>query len=149
MESGLELLDGLFLLLSNNLLVFDLALGSSLESAHQLAQLLVLVEVSPEGSSQVVDLTLVLLSHVSQGHHCSILLVDQSAEGSLSLDEGVGDVQLSAEVGQPDDKLDGIDVVGDHNQLGLLVLDELGDVVEAELEVVGLGVLDLLLWIKA
>ena len=143
--SCVEFLDGLSLLLGDHFLELDLALGSSLESSHQLAQLLVVVEVGPEGRGKVVDLSLVLLPHVSQRQHCCVLLVDQLAEGGFSLDEAVGDVELSAEVGQPDDQLNGVDVVGNDDQLGLLLLDELGDVVESELEMVGLGVLDFLL----
>jgi hypothetical protein len=74
--------------------------------------------------------------------------VDQLAESGFSLDEAVGDAELLAEVGEPDDELDGLDVVGDDDQLGLLLLDQLGDVVESELEVVGLGLLDFLFCIK-
>ena len=148
-ESGLEFLDGFLLLLGDYFLVLDLTLGTTLESTDQLSKFLVIVEVSSEGSSQVVDLTLIFLPHVSQSHHCSILLVDQSAEGGLPLDEAVGYVHLSAEVGQPDDKLDGIDVVGNDDQLGFLVLNQLGDVIESEFQVVRLGVLHFLFCIKA
>lgn len=48
-ESSIELLDGFSLLLGDHFLELDLALGTSLESSHQLAELLVVVEVSPEG----------------------------------------------------------------------------------------------------
>ena len=68
--------------------------------------------------------------------------MNESAKGALALHKAVGDVDLAAEVGQPGDKFDGVDVVGDGDKLGLAVFDEFGDVVESELEVVGLGVVD-------
>lgn len=74
--------------------------------------------------------------------------MDQLSECGLSLDEAVRDVELPAEVGQPDDQLNGVDVVGNDHQLGLLLLDELGDMVESELEMVWLGILDFLLCIR-
>ena len=98
-----------------------------------------------EGSCQVVELTLILLSHVGQSHHSCVFLVNQLAESSLSLDEAVGDVHLLAESGQPDDKFDGFDVVGNGDDLGLSVFNELGDVIESEFEVVGFDFGDLFL----
>ena len=71
--------------------------------------------------------------------------MDQLAESSLSLDEAVGDVHLLAESGQPDDKFDGFDVVGNGDDLGLSVLNEFGDVVESEFEVMGFDFGDLFL----
>ena len=70
--------------------------------------------------------------------------MNELAEGSFSLDEAVGDVHLFAELGEPDDELEGLDVVGDDDQLGLFILDQLGDVVETKLDVVRLGVVDFL-----
>ena len=104
---------------------------------------LVLIIVSSEGSSQVVELTFILLSHLSQSHCGSVFLVDQFAESSLSLDEAVWDVHLLAEGGEPDNQFEGFDVIGDGDELGFLVLYELGDVVESELEMVGLALGDL------
>ena len=144
-ESCLEFLDSFSLALSLDLLELDLALGSSLEPTDDLAEILVLVEVGSEGGGEVVEFVLVFLADLSEGDDGGVLLVDQFAEGSLSLHEAVGDFQFAAEVGEPDDQLDGVDVVGDDHQLGLLLLDELGDVVESELQVEGLGVLHLLL----
>ena len=68
--------------------------------------------------------------------------MDQSAQGALALDEAVGDVDLAAEVGKPCDELNGVNVVGNSDELGLAVLNELGDVVEPKLEVVRLGIVD-------
>ena len=121
----------------------NLALEASLEAAPSLFEFLVLVVVGPEGSGEVVKFSLVFLPDLGQGHGGGVLLVDQFAEGSLSLDEAVWDVHLLAEGGEPDDQLDGLNVVGDGDELGFLVFDELGDVVESELEVVGFALGDL------
>lgn len=54
------------------------------------------------------------------------------SEHSLVLDDDEGHAHASAESGQPHDQLDGVHVVGDDNQLGLLLLDQGGDLVEPE-----------------
>ena len=63
--------------------------------------------------------------------------MNQLSESSLALDEAVGDVHLLAESGKPDDQFNRFDVVGNSDNLGLSVLDEFGDVVESEFEVMG------------
>lgn len=64
--------------------------------------------------------------------------MDDSAESSLALDDGVGDAHLAAESGEEDDELNGVDIVGDEDEGSLLVLDEADDVVETVLDDVGL-----------
>lgn len=98
-----------------------------------------------EGRGEVVELTFVFFSHLSEGDCGGVLLVDEFSKSGFSLDEAVGDVHFFAELGQPDNHFERLDVVGNDDQLGLLVLDEFGHVVETELEVEGLGVLDFLL----
>lgn len=72
--------------------------------------------------------------------------MDNCAEASLALDNDVGDTHLTAESRKEDDKLDGVDVVRDHDESGLLSLDESDDVVKAVLREEGLlGVLSILL----
>lgn len=66
------------------------------------------------------------------------LLVDDGTETSLALDNSVRDTHLLAEGGEEDDKLDGVNVVGDEDQRSLLVLDETDDVVQTVLDSVGL-----------
>lgn len=66
------------------------------------------------------------------------LLVDDSAESGLALDDGVGDAHLAAESGQEDDQLNGINIVGDEDERGLLVLNQANNVVETVLDNVGL-----------
>lgn len=64
--------------------------------------------------------------------------MDDRSETGLALDDGVGDTHLLAERGEEDDELDGVDVVGDEDERGLLVLNEADDVVETVLDGVGL-----------
>lgn len=66
------------------------------------------------------------------------LLVDDRTQTGLALDNGIGDTHLAAESGQEDNQLNGVNVVGDENQRGLLVLNETDDVVQTVLDVVGL-----------
>ena len=61
-----------------------------------------------------------------------------SAQTSLALDDAVGNTHLAAQGRQEDNQLDGIDVVGDQNQRGLLILDQADNVVETVLDGVGL-----------
>ena len=140
-------LDGFFLLFGNHFLILNLTLGTSLESTDGFAELFVIIEVGSEGSSKVVDLSFVFLSNVSNGEDGGILLVDKSSEGSFSLNEAVWDIHLSAEVGEPNNKFDGIDVVSNHNQFSLLFLNKFGNMVETELNVIRLGVFNLFLFI--
>lgn len=64
--------------------------------------------------------------------------MDNGTETSLALDDGVGDTHLAAESGEEDNQLNGVNVVGDQDEGGLLVLNEANDVVETVLDGVGL-----------
>ena len=64
----------------------------------------------------------------------SYLLVDNRSQPGLALDDGVWDTHLPAESRQEDNELDWIDVIGDQDQAGLLVLDQANDVVETVLD---------------
>ena len=66
------------------------------------------------------------------------LLVDDSAETGLALDDGIGDAHLLAEGRKEDNQLNGVNIVGDEDERGLLVLNETNNVVEAVLDNVGL-----------
>lgn len=66
------------------------------------------------------------------------LLVDNSSETSLALDDGVRDTHLAAEGGKEDDELNGVDVVGDEDKRSLLVLNQTNNVVETVLDIVWL-----------
>lgn len=105
------------------------------------SQGLVLIELSAEVLGEGLKVLEVLLADLSQGNDGGSLLVDELAEACLTLDEGVGDTLLSAESGQEDEELNGVNVVGHDDKLGLALLNELGDVVETVLEDNGLGAL--------
>ena len=66
------------------------------------------------------------------------LLVDDSAESGFALDDGIWDTHLAAEGGEEDDQLDGVNIVGDKHERGLLVLNEANNVVETVLDNIGL-----------
>lgn len=90
---------------------------------------------------ELVELAQVLLVHLGDGESGGGLLVHELTETGLALNNAVGHVHLAAEGGQPEHQLHGVDIVGDDDHLGLLGLDELGDVVQAILDVLGLGAL--------
>jgi len=70
--------------------------------------------------------------------------VDDSSETGLALDDGIWHTHLAAESGKEDNQLDGVDIVGDEDEAGLLVLNKSDDVVETVLDHVWL-LADLLL----
>ena len=54
-------------------------------------------------------------------------------ESGLSLDNAVGHTHLPAESRQPQDELNGVHVMRDHHELGLALLHQVRDVVDAVL----------------
>ena len=96
----------------------------------------VVVEVGQRALGQLVEDALVVVAHVADSDAGGGFLVHQLAELGLALDDHVGNVLLPAQLGEPDDELDGVDVVRDQDELGRALLNEAGDVVEAESEVV-------------
>ena len=82
-------------------------------------------------ADELAQLRLVLATHLRQRQHGRSLLVDDGAEARLALDDRVGDAHLAAERGQEDNELDRVDVIGDEDEGGFLVLDERDDVIEA------------------
>jgi len=65
------------------------------------------------------------------------LLVDNFSEARFALDDDVRNVHLSAKSGQPDDKLDGFNIVSNHNELSLLLLNQRSDLVQSVSDCVG------------
>lgn len=101
-------------------------------TAPVLAVLLPLLgKVGADGLADLVEGTSVGRLQVSDGEAAGRLHVDERAEAGLALDDAVWDAHLAAEGGQPHDNLHGVDIVGDDDQLGLLLLDEASDVVDA------------------
>ena len=64
--------------------------------------------------------------------------MDDRAETGLALDDDVGDTHLAAESGEEDNKLDGVNIVGDDDKGSLLGLDEGNTVVQTVLDEEGL-----------
>ena len=64
--------------------------------------------------------------------------MNNGSKTGLALDNGVRDTHLAAERGEPHNNLDGVDIVGNDNELGLFVLNQCGDVVDSVLDHVGL-----------
>ena len=91
-----------------------------------------------DSGDELGELGLVLGADLGKGEDGSGLLVNDGTETGLALDDNVGDTHLAAEGGEEDNELDGVDVVGDQDERGLLVLDEADNVVETELGGVGL-----------
>lgn len=114
-------------------------LVSSDSSSPVLSGLLVLVgEVGLGGGDEGGERGLVLGSDVLEDGDGRGLLVDDGTESGLVLDNHVRHSHLSAERREEDDELDRVNVVGDHDEVGLLGLDEGDDVVESVLDEQGL-----------
>ena len=95
---------------------------------------LVLVELSAEVLGKNLEILEVLLADLSESDAGGSLRVDELAEACLTLDEGEGDALLSAESGEESEELNGVNIVSHNNELGLALLNELGNVVETELD---------------
>jgi len=74
----------------------------------------------------------VFVSHISKSDSSGSLLVHELTESCFSLHEAVRNVLLSAEGWQVENKLNWINIMGNHNKLGFSVLDKSGDVVKTE-----------------
>lgn len=108
--------------------------------------LIVLVgEVCLRGGDKSGELALILRLDVLEGHDGGGLLVDNSAETGLALNNDVRDTHLAAECRKEDNELNRVNVVCDDNKRSLLSLNEGDAVVEAILGeqglLVGLGCL--------
>lgn len=86
------------------------------------------------GIHKLGQLTLVLALDSSQSQGSGGLLVYYCSEAGLALDNAVRDTHLLAEGGEPDDNLNGIDIVSNDNKLCLALLNQSGDVVDAILD---------------
>ena len=116
-----------------------LVLDSHNTSTPLSEEVFVLVELSVEVLLQKVKLGYVFLLDISQSDSGSGLLVDKLSEPGLSLDEAEWDSHLSAKCGEEKYQLNGLNVVSNDDELGFLLLNQGGDVVESELKDGGLG----------
>lgn len=84
------------------------------------------------------EITLVLALDVLKSNNSSSLLVDDGTETGLALDDDVRDTHLAAEGREVDNELDGVNIVSDHDEGGLLRLDQGDDVIKTVLGEQGL-----------
>lgn len=115
-----------------------LKLGLSLQSHDSTSPLThefgVLVELFVTQVLEDLELRLVLLVDLGEGNDGSGLLVDESSETGLVLDDEEGDLHLTAEGRKPEDKLDGVNIACDENKGSLLLLDKSSDVLQTKLQ---------------
>lgn len=90
-----------------------------------------------DGGDEFAELGLVLALDLGERDHGGGLLVHDRAETGLALDDGIGDTHFAAQSGQEDDELNGVNVVGDQDQRGFLVLNQSHHMVETVLDNVG------------
>ncbi len=95
---------------------------------------LVLIELGAEVLGEELKVLVVFLADFGDGNTGSGGLVDEFAEACLTLDESVGDTLLSAESRKEDEELEGVNIVSHDDELGLALLNQLGNVVKTELE---------------
>jgi len=98
----------------------------------------VIVELGLEHALELLEIDLVLTADLGEGDASGGLHVAELAEVGLAADEAEGNTLLTAESGKVDNHLDGVNVVGNNDHLGLVLLDEGGHVVETELKKDGL-----------
>ena len=103
----------------------------------------VLVVQRSEVTSESVEIVLILFLDLSESNAGCGLLVDKLTETGLVLDESIRDILLATEHREVENKLDGVDIASDEDELGLVVLDERGDGAQTE-SVDGVGVTGLL-----
>ena len=98
----------------------------------------VVIELSLEHGGHLFEVNNILAADISDSDAGGGLEVAELSKVGLSTDEAEGDTLLAAESGKMDDELDGVDVVGNDDKLGLVLLNESGHMVETKLEVHGL-----------
>jgi len=116
-----------------------LGLGTHDTTTPVFLGLLMLVKISLlDSRDEFGKLRLVFAADLSDGEGGGSLLVHNSSETGLALDDRVRDAHLSAQSREEDDKLDGVHIVRDEHESGLLGLDQSNDMVQAILDGEGL-----------
>jgi len=82
------------------------------------------VEVRLDGLDQLGESGAISGFDVSDGQTGASLPASDAAETSLVLDDAIRDSHLAAQGGEEENELDGVDVVGDEDELSLLLFDE-------------------------
>jgi hypothetical protein len=103
------------------------------ETSTPLTTMLVILvgEVSLGGADESSELALILAPDILEGNDSSSLLVDDSTETGLALDNHIGYAHLATESGEEDNKLNGVNIMSNHHKRGLLCLNEGNCVVQA------------------
>lgn len=120
----------LLLLLSGNSSSTDFELALSLKTHDTTTPLLLNLGVSIAGLLAGSESSLILRIHRGQAHASGSLLVNESTELSLTSNDGVSNTHLVAESREPHNKLKRINIVSNENELSLLLLNELGHIIE-------------------
>lgn len=101
------------------------------------------IQVSLGGADEGSELALILGLDVLESDDSSGLLVDNSTETSLALNNDVRNTHLATESGEEDNELNGVDIVSNDNERSLLGLNESNTVVQTVFDEEGLlGVLE-------
>jgi len=73
----------------------------------------------------------VLVVHVSEGNSGASFSSDQLSESGLTFNDAIRNIHFSAERWKVNNDFDWVDVVGDHDKLGLFSFDEADDLVDS------------------
>jgi len=87
-----------------------------------------------ERISEALEGVAILRVDGGESNNGGVLLVDEGSETATALHDAVRDTHALAKGGEEDNKFDGVNIVGDDDKLGLLLLNEVGHVLEAVLE---------------
>ena len=85
-------------------------------------------EVGLDGIDDLGKIVLGILVHGGESKGSGSLLANNLSKTSLSLDDSIRHLHLSAKSREPDDNLQRINVVGNQHKGGLLLFDQGGDV---------------------
>mmetsp|Transcript_36132 Transcript_36132/g.49573 ORF Transcript_36132/g.49573 Transcript_36132/m.49573 type:complete len:236 (+) Transcript_36132:205-912(+) len=79
----------------------------------------------------------ILLVNIDEGQTSRSLLVNNLTKTRLALDNGIRDFHSAAQSRQPDNKLDGFNVMSNQHESGLLLLNQSSDMVQTKLDHIG------------
>ena len=116
-----------------------LVLDAHNTTSPSLVEPFVIVVFLHEFVGEALEILEVFLMDLSEGNCGGGLLVDELAEVSLSTDEAEGNTLGSAKSWQTDNQFNGVNIVGNNNELGLSFFDEVSHMVKTELDVDGLA----------
>jgi len=98
------------------------------------SQVIVIIVLSLEDLDEVFQFSLVFFGDFSDSNASSGLLTDNFTESCLALDETEGDTLLSAELREPNDSFNRVNVVGDSNESSFLFFDQFSNFIKTEFD---------------